>query len=191
MFFLGEIFVDLALPTTPAASAHCGSCAACIDVARRSAIVAPYTLDARRCISYLTMSTRGRSPPRSEPLIGNRVYGCDDCQLVCPWNKFARPQPIPDFDVRPAFDPAAAARPLALERGRLPAHTEGSAIRRIGLNAGSASSPSRSATRSRASGDQTSCGRRRVATRPSALVREHIDWALEQAAPAALAALPA
>jgi ferredoxin len=95
MYFLGELFVDIALPHTPPAEAHCGSCTACIEVCPTRAIVAPYRLDARRCISYLTIEHDGPIPVELRPLIGNRIYGCDDCQLVCPWNKYARTSPSP------------------------------------------------------------------------------------------------
>ena len=101
MFFLGELFVDLALPPTPPAEAHCGTCTACIDVCPTQAITAPYRLDARRCISYLTIELKDAIPIEFRAAIGNRIYGCDDCQLVCPWNKFAQRSPLPDFDTRP------------------------------------------------------------------------------------------
>src|SRR6185295_5093457 len=100
MFFLGEIYVDLALPESAATAAHCGTCSACIDVCPTQAIVGPYQLDARRCISYLTIEHAGPIPVELRPLMGNRIYGCDDCQLVCPWNKFARVSTLPDFDAR-------------------------------------------------------------------------------------------
>src|SRR6195952_1686349 len=102
MFFLGEIYVDLALPLTDAADAHCGTCSACIDVCPTRAIVAPYKLDARRCISYLTIEEPGPIPVELRAAIGNRIYGCDDCQLTCPWNKYAKRSTLPDFDVREA-----------------------------------------------------------------------------------------
>ncbi len=132
MFFLGEIFIDLALPVTPAVTDHCGSCSACIDVCPTQAIVAPYRVDARRCISYLTIEHAGPIPLEFRAAIGNRIYGCDDCQLVCPWNKYAQRSKLPDFDVRPAL-----AEPTLLELWRWNAsdflrHTEGSAIRRVG-----------------------------------------------------------
>ena len=133
MFFLGELFVDLALPRDEPASAHCGSCSACLDICPTQAIVAPYRLDARRCISYLTIEHDGPIPVEFRAAMGNRIYGCDDCQLVCPWNRHAQRSPLPDFDVRHALD---AARLLDLWRWDEAAflrHTEGSAIRRIGF----------------------------------------------------------
>ena len=121
MFFLGEIFVDLALPPTPPAAAHCGSCSACIDVCPTQAIVAPYRLDARRCISYLTIEHDGAIAPELRPLLGNRIYGCDDCQLACPWNKYAQVSSLNDFDPRAPLDGADAAAAVGLGRGRVPA----------------------------------------------------------------------
>ena len=133
MFFLGEIFVDVALPETPVVSDHCGSCSACIDVCPTQAIVAPYELDARRCISYLTIEAKGAIPVEFRAAIGNRVYGCDDCQLVCPWNKFATASPIADFDVRPALDAPRLLDLWAWREDDFLRETEGSAIRRIGF----------------------------------------------------------
>jgi epoxyqueuosine reductase len=132
MFFLGEIFVDLALPPTPPVQAHCGSCSACIDVCPTRAIVAPYRLDARRCISYLTIEHDGAIPVELRPLLGNRIYGCDDCQLVCPWNKYARTSTLPDFDAREPLDGATLLQLWAWDEAEFLQRTEGSAIRRIG-----------------------------------------------------------
>ena len=132
MFFLGEIFLDIALPQTPAQTSHCGSCSACITVCPTQAIVAPYRLDARRCISYLTIEHAGAIPLELRPLIGNRIYGCDDCQLVCPWNKFARRNALPDFDARAGLGSATLVQLLAWTETDFLRITEGSAIRRIG-----------------------------------------------------------
>ncbi len=132
MFFLGELFVDLALPPTPAVSPHCGQCTACLDACPTRAIVAPYRLDARRCISYLTIEHAGPIPEDLRPLIGNRVYGCDDCQLVCPWNKFAQRSALPDWQPRAGLAGTAIAELLAWDEAEFLRRTEGSAIRRIG-----------------------------------------------------------
>ena len=132
-FFLGEIYVDVPLPLTEPERAHCGGCQACMQACPTGAIVEEGLVDARRCISYLTIELGGAIPPELRPLIGNRVYGCDDCQLICPWNKFAQRATVPDFDVRPAF-----AQPDLLDLWRWDEATflrltEGSAIRRIGF----------------------------------------------------------
>jgi epoxyqueuosine reductase len=132
MFFLGEIFIDFALPLTAAADAHCGQCRACLDICPTGAIVAPYRLDARRCISYLTIEHDGPIPEPLRAAIGNRVYGCDDCQLACPWNKFAQRSALPDFDPRPAVGDATLLQLWAWSEADFLRHTEGSAIRRIG-----------------------------------------------------------
>jgi epoxyqueuosine reductase len=133
MFFLGEIFVDLALPLTEPVSAHCGECTACLDACPTGAITAPYRVDARRCVSYLTIEHDGPIPLELRPMIGNRVYGCDDCQLACPWNKFAQPAVLADFDVRPGFAGSSIAALLAWDEAEFLRRTEGSAIRRIGF----------------------------------------------------------
>jgi len=132
MFFLGEIFLDIALPQTAAQTSHCGTCSACITICPTQAIVAPYRLDARRCISYLTIEYAGPIPLELRPLIGNRIYGCDDCQLVCPWNKFARRNALPDFDERAGLGSATLVHLLAWNETDFLRITEGSAIRRIG-----------------------------------------------------------
>ena len=183
MFFLGEIYVDMALPPSEAVTPHCGSCSACIDVCPTRAIVAPYRLDARRCISYLTIEHDGPIPVELRAAIGNRVYGCDDCQLVCPWNKYAQRAAVSDFDVRDAF---AAPALLDLWRWRedeFLRRTEGSAIRRIGwrrwrrnlaVGLGNALRDARAA-------DAHAELRRALADARAAadpLVAEHIDWAL-------------
>ena len=132
LYFLGELFVDFALPHTPAVSAHCGQCTACMDLCPTQAIVGPYRLDARRCISYLTIEHAGPIPVELRPLIGNRVYGCDDCQLACPWNKFAQVSVLPDWQARPGFSSSDIAELLAWSEAEFLQRTEGSAIRRIG-----------------------------------------------------------
>jgi epoxyqueuosine reductase len=132
MFFLGEIFVDLALPPTEAVSDHCGACSACLTACPTQAIVAPYRLDARRCISYLTIEHEGPIPEDLRPLIGNRIYGCDDCQLVCPWNKFAQRSPLPDFDPREGLTGATLVELFGWSEEEFLRRTEGSPIRRIG-----------------------------------------------------------
>jgi epoxyqueuosine reductase len=131
-FFLGEIYVDLPLPIDAPASAHCGTCTRCIDVCPTQAITAPYRLDARRCISYLTIEHEGSIDEALRPLIGNRIFGCDDCQLVCPWNKFARKTDEPDFRSRNNLDTATLAELFAWTESEFLQRTEGSAIRRSG-----------------------------------------------------------
>ena len=132
MFFLGELFVNLDLPTTPAEKNHCGSCRACMDVCPTQAIVAPYELDARRCISYLTIEYAGSIPLEFRHAIGNRIYGCDDCQLVCPWNRFAQGTTLDDFAVRHSLDNVSLLELLAWDEATFNDKTAGSAIRRIG-----------------------------------------------------------
>ncbi len=132
MFFLGEIFVDIPLQPTQPVSSHCGQCSACIDVCPTGAIVAPYRLDARRCISYLTIEHEGAIPIELRGAIGNRIYGCDDCQLVCPWNKYAQRSSLPDFEVRPHWQGAELLPLWFWDEATFLQKTEGSAIRRIG-----------------------------------------------------------
>lgn len=141
LFFLGEIYVDLPLPTdaqtaperaTREAGAHCGQCTRCIDACPTGAIVGPYRVDARRCISYLTIELKGSIPEPLRPLIGNRIYGCDDCQLVCPWNKFAQAASVDDFDVRHGLDRASLVELFAWSAETFDTRMQGSAIRRIG-----------------------------------------------------------
>ena len=179
MFFLGEIYVDFALPQDSPRTEHCGSCSACIDVCPTQAIVAPYRLDARRCISYLTIEHAGSIPPALRPLMGNRIYGCDDCQLACPWNRYAQRSPLPDFDARDGLTGAQLAQLFAWTEAEFLHHTEGSAIRRIGherwlrniaVAIGNAlvqqpDAALRAALAARAND-------------ASALVREHVAWAL-------------
>ncbi len=177
-FFLGELYTDLPLPVDEPGSNHCGTCQSCIDVCPTDAIVAPYQLDARRCISYLTIELRGNIPGELRPLMGNRIYGCDDCQQVCPWNRFARPTIESDFLPRHQLDTATLVELFAWTEEEFLLRTEGSAIRRIGwecwlrniavaLGNGASQPDAIEALRARAD-------------HPSALVREHVEWALEE-----------
>jgi epoxyqueuosine reductase len=175
-FFLGEIYTDLPLPVDAPTTDHCGACTRCIDVCPTGAIVAPYRLDARRCISYLTIELKGSIPVELRPLIGNRVYGCDDCQLVCPWNKYARPTREPDFRVRHGLDAAELVELFGWNEAAFHERLAGSATHRIGyerwsrnLAVGLGNAP----TSERVLG-----ALRARAADPSALVREHVAWAL-------------
>jgi epoxyqueuosine reductase len=183
MFFLGEIYVDLPLPETEPASAHCGQCSACVDACPTAAIVAPYRLDARRCISYLTIEHAGSIPLVLRPLIGNRIYGCDDCQLVCPWNKFARRSPLPDFDAREGIGDATLTLLLGWDEAQFLHRTEGSAIRRIGharwLRNLAVAGGNALAVRD---DPPLRAALARWRDHPEPVVREHVAWALEQTA---------
>lgn len=185
-FFLGEIFVDMALPATPPVSAHCGECRACIDLCPTQAIVAPYRVDARRCISYLTIEHDGPIPVELRHLMGNRIYGCDDCQLACPWNKFASRSTLPDFDARAPLVGQRLAELLAWEEDDFLRHTEGGPIRRIGhvrwlrnvaVALGNAVRTAPPEAAERAALLQALNHR---LSHPSELVREHVVWALAQ-----------
>jgi len=192
MFFLGEIYVDLALEQTEPVAEHCGSCRACIDVCPTQAIVAPYELDARRCISYLTIESKGAIPLEFRAAMGNRIYGCDDCQLICPWNKFASASPLADFDVRPALDHPELLALWAWNELEFLRHTEGSAIRRIGYERWRRNLAVALGNALRASGDASvahALASRRDAASP--MLREHIDWALAQRLDATPDAAPA
>ncbi len=177
-FFLGEIYTDLPLPVSHPESNHCGTCQACLDVCPTQAIVAPYRLDVRRCISYLTIELKGSIPVELRPAIGNRIYGCDDCQLVCPWNRFAQTAALPDFAVRNGLDRARLVELLAWSEADFNERLAGSAIRRIGherwlrniavaLGNAPPSAPIAHALNTRLD-------------HASALVREHVAWALER-----------
>ncbi len=131
-FFLGEIYINIALPLTEPTAPHCGTCSACIDICPTQAILSPGLLDARRCISYLTIEHAGPIPLELRALIGNRIYGCDDCQLVCPWNKFAKRSALPDFDERTGLTGQQLVTLFAWSEDEFLKHTEGSPIRRIG-----------------------------------------------------------
>ncbi|WP_153100966.1 tRNA epoxyqueuosine(34) reductase QueG [Paraburkholderia hayleyella] len=198
LFFLGEIYVDVPLPTDAqtaperapqTAGAHCGSCTRCLGGCPTGAIVAPYRVDARRCISYLTIELKGSIPEALRPLIGNRVYGCDDCQLVCPWNKFAQASPVGDFDVRHGLDRATLATLFAWSADDFDTRMQGSAIRRIGyerwlrnlaVGMGNALRADRASLTEEARQAIVMALRRR-ADDASPLVREHVCWALEAA----------
>jgi epoxyqueuosine reductase len=180
-FFLGEIYTDLPLPVDTPPGNYCGTCTRCISACPTAAIVEPYRVDARRCISYLTIELHGAIPEALRPAIGNRIYGCDDCQLVCPWNKFARLAGEPDFRVRHALDDSSLVDLFGWDEATFLQRTEGSAIRRIGwerwlrniavaLGNGPSTPDAIAALTARA-------------THPSALVREHVAWALLRLAP--------
>jgi epoxyqueuosine reductase len=177
-FFLGEIYTDLPLPVDSPAADHCGTCRACIDVCPTQAIVEPYQLDARRCISYLTIENPGPIPEEFRTAIGNRIYGCDDCQLFCPWNKFAKLTDEGDFAPRHGLDTAALLELFAWDEQTFLERTEGSAIRRIGHEAWlrniAVALGNAPATQELLQALQ----RRR--THPSSIVREHVEWALKQ-----------
>ena len=181
MFFLGEIFIDLALPIDEPVSAHCGQCSACMDICPTQAIVAPYRLDARRCISYLTIEHVGAIAPELRPLIGNRIYGCDDCQLACPWNKYARRSVLPDFDEREGLSSATLLQLWAWDEPQFLRRTEGSAIRRIGWTRWRRNLAVGLGNAWRESGDaHVAQGLQGARDAADALVQEHIDWALAQ-----------
>lgn len=178
-FFLAELFVDIPLPVDPAqTSEHCGRCSACLDICPTKAFVGPYVLDARRCISYLTIELKNAIPEDLRALIGNRVFGCDDCQIVCPWNRFARPTEERDFKPRHNLDNAELAELFLWDEEKFLASTEGSPLRRagyerwlrnlaVGLGNAPSSIPVLEALKARRD-------------YPSDLVREHVEWALRQ-----------
>ena len=186
MFFLGEIYVDLALPLTDPVEPHCGTCNACIDVCPTQAIVAPYRLDARRCISYLTIENAGPIPIELRALIGNRIYGCDDCQLVCPWNKYARRSSLPDFELRAELEDPTLLQLWQWSEPEFLRRTEGSPIRRIGYERWQRNLAVAlgNALRQKADPQVEAALRERHAT-AGPLVREHIEWALDMSGVAA------
>ena len=180
MFFLGEILTDLPLPVDQPVQEHCGSCSRCIDVCPTGAIVAPFELDARRCISYLTIEHPGSIPEPLRAAIGNRVYGCDDCQLVCPWNKYAQRARLPDFDVRNGLDSASLIELFSWSEQQFRQRHAGSSILRIGylrwlrnLAVALGNAPPSAAVQA---------ALRARADHPSELVREHVAWALKRQA---------
>jgi epoxyqueuosine reductase len=175
-FFLGEIYTDLPLNPGVAQSEHCGTCSRCLDICPTRAIVAPYQLDARRCISYLTIEHKGDIPEELRPLMGNRVYGCDDCQLVCPWNRFAGKADLPDFDVRNGLDAAGLVELFGWTEAEFEQRMEGSAIRRIGherwlrnLAVGLGNAPT---------SPEVVAALEARRDHASAMVRTHVEWAL-------------
>ncbi len=177
-FFLGELYTDLPLPVDESEQSHCGSCEKCRPACPTGAIVAPYQVDARRCISYLTIELKGAIPVKLRPLIGNRVYGCDDCQLACPWDKFGQATREADFNVRHGLDDAALAALFVWSEAEFNARLAGSPIRRIGherwlrnLAVGLGNAPP--------SAEAVAALQERL-DHPSALVREHVEWALER-----------
>ena len=187
-FFLGEIYTDLPLPVDEPQSDHCGTCSRCIDVCPTRAIVAPYKLDARRCISYLTIEHKGDIPEDLRPLMGNRIYGCDDCQLVCPWNRFAQKADAPDFAVRHGLDAAGLVELFAWSEQEFEQRMQGSAIRRIGherwlrnLAVGLGNAPTSPAVVAALEGRRD---------HPSVMVRNHVEWALKRHAPPLPGPLP-
>ena len=184
MFFLGEIYVALPLPLTAPVSGHCGSCNACISACPTGAIVAPYRLDARRCISYLTIEHDGAIPVELRAAIGNRIYGCDDCQLVCPWNKYAQRSPLADFDTRAPLAEATLLALWAWDEADFLRHTEGSAIRRIGYGRWRRNLAVALGNAWRETADPALAAALQAALPDAgALLAEHVTWALAQRAP--------
>ena len=177
-FFLGEILTDLPLPADSAPGQHCGTCTACIDICPTQAILGPQRLDARRCISYLTIEHAGAIPVEFRRALGNRIYGCDDCQLVCPWNKFAQAAAHPDFKVRHGLDRAPLTELFGWTEAQFAERMQGSAIHRIGYERWS-----RNIAVALGNAPRTAPVRQSLLARhaqASPLLREHIDWALEQ-----------
>ena len=188
-FFLGELFTDIPLPVDEPATDHCGSCTACIDICPTGAIVAPYVLDARRCISYLTIELRGSIPEEFRTAIGNRVFGCDDCQLVCPWNKFATPSGEADFAARHGLDAALLVDLFRWSESDWDAGTRGSALRRAGYE-GWLRNLAVALGNAETSPEVVAALRDRI-EHPSDMVREHVLWALKQHRSTAAETVPA
>jgi epoxyqueuosine reductase len=177
-FFLGEIYTDLPLPLTEPVSEHCGSCTACIDICPTQAIVAPYELDARRCISYLTIELRGSIPVEFRPMMGNRIYGCDDCQLVCPWNKFAQMTTESAYLPREGLDAPQLVELFSWTEAEFMQRLEGSPIRRIGYECWLRNIAI--ALGNAKTSQKIVAALKGRLEHPSELVREHVQWALEQ-----------
>jgi epoxyqueuosine reductase len=178
LHFLGEILTDLPIEPDPPASDHCGTCTACIDLCPTRAIVGPWQVDARRCISYLTIEHFGPIPEELRPLVGNRIYGCDDCQLACPWNRFATPSREEDFAPRNGLDTSTLVELFAWSEADFVDRLAGSPIRRIGherwlrnIAVALGNAPP---------GRDVESALRTRADHPSALVREHVAWAIER-----------
>jgi len=177
-FFLGELFTDLPLPVDQPASAHCGSCSRCIEICPTQAIIGPYRLDATRCISYLTIELKGSIPEDLRAPIGNRIFGCDDCQLVCPWNKFAQETTEPDFAPRHSLDGAKLVELFGWSEPEFLKRTEGMAIRRTGYEGWLRNIAVALGNAPRS--DKTVEALTARADHPSAIVREHVAWALKR-----------
>ncbi|MCY4451100.1 MAG: tRNA epoxyqueuosine(34) reductase QueG [Immundisolibacterales bacterium] len=180
-FFLGELYTDLPLPAARAPADHCGRCRACIDACPTGAIVGPHELDARRCIAYLTIEHPGSIPAELRPAVGNRVFGCDDCQLVCPWNRFAAAATEPDFAPRHRLDRSTLVELFSWDEADFERYTEGSAIRRLGYERWL-----RNVAVALGNAPTTGAVVESLRSRsghPSALVREHVAWALERHRP--------
>lgn len=175
-FFLGELLTDLPLPADRKATEHCGTCQACIDICPTKAIVAPFKLDARRCVSYLTIELRDPIPEHLRAGVGNRIFGCDDCQLVCPWNKFARPTDEKDFSPRHGLDNAGLVDLFGWTETQFLDRTAGSAIRRIGYDCWLRNIAV--ALGNAPTSDVVVSALQTRAENPSAMIREHVRWAL-------------
>jgi len=177
-FFLGEIYLNVALPESSARENHCGECISCIEVCPTQAIVAPYVVDARRCISYLTIENEGDIPLELRPLMGNRIYGCDDCQLFCPWNRFATLTSQSDFSSRHQLDNTSLATLFSWTETEFLKRFEGSPIRRIGYQ-----NWLRNIAVALGNAEKTSANRAALLARkehPDARVKAHIHWAIDQ-----------
>jgi len=178
LFFLGEIITNLPLPPDSPATEHCGQCTACLDICPTRAIIAPYQMDARKCISYLTIEHRGSIPQSLRPLLGNRIYGCDDCQLVCPWNRFAKKTTLPDFAVRHKLDSTSLIELFSWNEATFKKNMAGSAIYRIGheqwlrnIAVALGNAPTSFAIIEALKTHRN---------HPSGIVREHVEWALNK-----------
>jgi epoxyqueuosine reductase len=186
MFFLGEILVDVPFPVDEPITSHCGECSACINICPTQAITAPYQLDARRCISYLTIEHQGPIPEELRPLMGNRVYGCDDCQLICPWNKFAQLSSVPDFLPRHGLEHADLLTLWSWSEEDFLSKHEGSPIRRIGYESWRRNLAVGMGNALRSTGlddgvrEKIITGLKQVLSSASEMLKEHIEWALKQ-----------